>query len=188
METDRLFLEVMADLEARAAAPSEYGMLKAAGLLRQMFLDGGKSLVDIVNRERRIKLSFSVLEKEAHVQMLLDDGAVFYSVEDGFDPGSGSFGTPADLTRDQFLKLRVMVVNRHTVSVHDLIDQLAHVEGGVHAGAPASEKAEALAAAARAFGIGGLPAGLRVMAAVSRVVLKSLADLRSAVEKDGALH
>jgi hypothetical protein len=183
MEPDRLFLEVMADLDARAAAPDEYGMLKAAALLRQLFLDGGKSLVDVVNRERRVKLTFTVLENEAYVQMLLDDGAVFYSVEDGIDPATGAFGIRKDLTRNQFLKLRVMVVSGHTVSVHDLIDQLAHVGGGVHAGTPQSDKEKALADAATMFGIGGLPAGVRLMAPVSRVVVRSLADLRAEVQK-----
>jgi len=113
---DQLFLNLMADLQSRVATPDEYGMLKTAALLRQLLLDSPR-LVDEVNRERRLKITFRVMEKDAYVQMLLDSGATFYSVEDGLDPNTAPFGNPRDVNRDQFLKLRVMVLNNHAVSV-----------------------------------------------------------------------
>jgi len=52
---------------------------------------------------------------------------------------------------------------------------------GVHVGAPKTAKEEALASAAQLLGIGGLPAGIRLMAAIGRVVLRGLSDLREEV-------
>jgi hypothetical protein len=74
-----------------------------------------------------------------------------------------------------------MVVEGLPVTVHDVIDQLAHIEGGVHTGDARTAKERALAEASRYFGIGGLPAGWRVLAAIARVVVRAVAPLRDAV-------
>jgi hypothetical protein len=181
MTSDELFLRTLQDLETLLAQPDEYALLRAAALLRQLLLDGGKSLVNKVNRNHDKKLAFVVTDNNAYVEMLLADGAMFYSTEDGLDPNTSPFGQARQLTRDQFLKWPVMIVHRHFVTVHDVIDQLAHIEGGVHAGKAKTEKQQALKEAAGVFGIGGLPAGTRMLAPIGRVTLAGLGELREAV-------
>lgn len=177
MEPASLFLSVISDLADRVRRPDEYGMLRAAALLRQLLLDE-RRLIDEVNRVHRLKIEVTVLDMEAYVETVLAERPVFYSVEAGIDPSTGAFGRPVKLSRDRFLKLRIMVINGHAVSAHDLIDQLAHIEGGVHIGSARTEKQNALAEAAKAFGIGGLPAGVSMIAAIGRVVLTALEPLR----------
>jgi hypothetical protein len=180
VDKDQLFLETISDLQSRVAAPDEYGMLRTAALLRQLLLDSPR-LIDEVNRQRRLRVTFRVVDKDAYVQMVLDDGAIFYSTEDGLDPNTAAFGQVKELNRDQFLKQPVMVVNGHTASVHDLIDQLAHIEGGIHAATARTDKEKALTEAGQVLGIGGLPAGVRMLAAIGRVVLSGLEELRRRV-------
>jgi hypothetical protein len=170
----------MQDLENRVSSPDEYGILRSAALLRQLLLDA-RPLVDEVNRERRFKIRFAVSDKEAYVTMVLDAGATFYSTEDGIDPTTAPFGRVVELNRDNFLAYRVMVVDGHTVSVHDLIDQLAHIEGGVHGTEARTEKERALQTASRLFGIGGAPAGVRMTAAIGRVVIRAVDPLRQQI-------
>jgi hypothetical protein len=74
-----------------------------------------------------------------------------------------------------------MMVNGEAVTVRDLIDQLANIEGAVHQTAPRERREVFLREAARNLFIGGLPAGIRQMQAIARVVLRGLAPLRDAV-------
>jgi hypothetical protein len=181
VEPERLFLATCTDLEGRITHLDEYGLLRAAGLLRQLLLDETR-LIDVVNRKFRIKVAFLVMDRRSNMEMVAADGAEFYSVEDGLDPSTARPGTTIELTRDQLLKWKVMFVSGHYVTVHDLIDQLAHIEGGVHSGSPKTDKEKSLVQAAGMFGIGGLPAGIRMVAAIGRVVVSGLAPLRNRVQ------
>jgi hypothetical protein len=184
MTIEELFLQTLLDLEQRLLQADEYALLRAAALLRQLLLEE-HPIASEVNRSRRLKLTFTVTDIGPYFEMLLQDGANFYSTEDGLDPVfTAPFGQSLDLTRDQFLKRRVMVVNGNILSVHDVIDQLAHVEGGVHVGTARTAKEKALKEAATAFRIGDLPGGTLMIAAIARVTLVALRDLRDAVQKD----
>lgn len=182
MNADQLFLATLDDVRARLASPSEYGLLRMSALLRQLLLDA-HPLVDAVNSERRLKITYEVMTADRYVDVIMEDRPIFWSTEDGLDPATAAFGQPVTLRRDAFLARRVMFVDGHAVTVRDVIAQLAHVEGGVHAGSPESAKQEALQQAARVFGIGGLPAGWRLLAAIARVVLRSLEPLEAEVAK-----
>ncbi|HCG02027.1 MAG TPA: hypothetical protein DEV93_15970 [Chloroflexi bacterium] len=183
MTIEELFLQTLLDLEQRLLQADEYALLRAAALLRQLLLEEHPIAIE-VNRSCRLKLTFTVTDMGPYFEMLLQDGATFYSTEDGLDPGTAPFGQSLYLTRDQFLKRRVMVVNGSILSVHDVIDQLAHIEGGVHVGTARTAKEKALKEAATAFRIGDLPGGTRMIAAIARVTLVALRDLRVAVQKD----
>jgi hypothetical protein len=85
------------------------------------------------------------------------------------------------------LARRVMVVNGEQVTVHHLIDQLAHIEGAVHRSDPRDRRAAVLSEAARQLFIGGLPAGIRQIQAIARVVLRGLTPLRDAVRNSAGV-
>jgi len=177
VEPDKLFVEILQDIEMRIGNLDEYGMLRTAALLRQLLLDEPR-LIDKVNQQYRLKIGFIVGDRRAYMQMTIGDGAVLYSVEDGLDPERGRPGPTVVLNRDQFLRWPVMFVDGHYVTIHELIDQLAHIEGGVHSGEPRTAKEQALVEASRTLGVGGLPAGIRMIAAIARVALVGLQPLR----------
>jgi hypothetical protein len=116
--------------------------------------------------------------------MVLGDGPVYWSLEDGLDPDLDhppGLMAPIDATRDQLLARRVMMVDGAEVTVRDLIGQLAHIEGAVHRSEPRERREVVLKEAARQVFVGGLPAGIRQIRAVARVVLRGLEPLREAV-------
>jgi hypothetical protein len=185
VDTESLFLRTLDDLEKRTKVTDEYEVLLAAALLRKLLLDS-PPLVDQVNATHRLKLRFRINGPTAYEEMIVSDGAVFFSVEDAIDPELDhppGLMAPINATRDQLLARRVMVVNGEQVTIHHLIDQLAHIEGAVHRSDPRERRQCVLNEAARQLFIGGLPAGIRQIQAVARVVLRGLRPLRDAVRK-----
>jgi hypothetical protein len=75
--------------------------------------------------------------------MVLAGGPFFFSLEDAIDPELDKppgLLAPMDATRDQLLARRVMVVSGEPITVHHLIDQLAHIEGAVHRSNPREQR------------------------------------------------
>ncbi len=183
MDADDLFLNTLKDLEARSAAADEYEVLLSAGLLRKLLMDG-TPLVDVINQVHRLKVRFPINAESPYEHTVLQMRPVYWSLEDGIDPGTDAppgLQAPVEASRDQLLRRRVMRVKGHDVTVRDLIDQLAHVEGAVHIGNPQDKRAEVLKEVSRTIYIGGLPAGVRQMRSIARVVARGLIPLRDAV-------
>lgn len=185
MDRDRLFLHTLDDLERRVEPGTpEYEVLMAAALLRKLLTDAGEPLVHAVNRieGRRYKLLFRTVEhKRLPVEIGIDP--LYHSLEDSLDPDVVA-GTPipvVELKLDAFLAHRTMDVEGYEVSVHELIDHVAHVSGAVHVGLPKTPKDEAIKRMAEALRIGGYPPGTRALQAIGRVVLRTLEPLREHV-------
>lgn len=185
MDSEELFVRTLDDLATRVEASDEYEMLMAAALLRKLLLDGGNSLVDQVNRAHRVTIRYRINDVTNYEKVVLEDMPSYFSIEEGIDgereapPG---LSNPIDATRDQFLARRVMVVSGQEITVHHLIDQLAHVEGAVHKGPATNARQEVLAFAARELFIKGLPAGVEQFRAIARVVVRALTPLREAID------
>jgi hypothetical protein len=91
---------------------------------------------------------------------------------------------PSDLSRDAMLKCVVMMIQGENLTVHDLIDVGAHIEGAVHAGGPSTPKEKALAEVNKQLQIGGMAAATRSLLAVGRVTLRGLKPLREAIREN----
>jgi hypothetical protein len=74
-----------------------------------------------------------------------------------------------------------MVLHGQQITVRDLIDQLAHIEGAVHSAAPSERREVLLREASRLLFIDGLPAGVRQIRSIARVVVRGLDPLRQTV-------
>jgi hypothetical protein len=188
MDAEALFVRTISDLEQRAATTDEYEALLGAGLLRKLLLDA-LPLVDQVNANYGLKLRFLMNGPTPYEELVLADGPTYWSLEDAIDPTIDQppgLMAPQEATRDQLLSRRVMIVNGEKVSVRDLIDQLAHIEGAVHSAQPREPREAMLKQVARELYIGGLPAGVRQIQSIARVVAGGLAPLRKAVLEPGA--
>jgi hypothetical protein len=139
VDVDRLFAYTLSDLERRAAATDEYEVLMSAALLRKLILDQGR-LMDQVNRSHRLDLRFRINSVSPLEQLLYDDNPMFWSIEDGLDPESPFAYAPFEATRDQFLARRVMRFGGSWITIRDVIDQLANIEGAVHSGKAKDER------------------------------------------------
>jgi hypothetical protein len=135
MDVDRLFVHTLRDLERRTAATDEYEVLLSAALLRKLFLDQER-LMDQVNRRYRLDLRFRISGVSPFEQQIWDSNPILWAIEDALDPESPLAYAPFDATRDQFLGRRVMRFSENWITVRDVIDQLANVEGAVHSSKP----------------------------------------------------
>lgn len=182
MDRDQLFIRTIKDLESRLDSNDEYEILMIASLLRKLLLDRNP-LTDQVNRKRRLKIKYRINDRPLPTD---EPVPIFWSVEDGFDPDTSvpHLSKPIEVTKDQLLSRPVLISNGQTVTVRELILHLAHVQGAVHSGMPKDKKDKVMKKLIETLGIGGLPAGLRLLRAIGRVVRKSLQPLKLKIQEE----
>jgi len=176
MDKESLFIKTLEDIENKMNSRDGYEILMISGLLRKLLLDDNP-LINQINQSKRLKITFNVNDRQPPVG---DKSLMFWSIEDGFDPNTSvpHLTKPIGVNKDQLLKRQIMIINGQIITVLDLIKFLCHVQGGVHAGEPTNSKETVLKETQKYLGIGGLPAGIRSMLSISRVVLKGLESLR----------
>jgi hypothetical protein len=182
VDTQTLFKEALDELAKRTlSGTSEYDLVKASALLRLLLLDD-QPLMDQVNRTRRLDIRFAV-GRTPYTDVVMAAKPIVYARGDGLDPGTGIPSTVAvPLKRDAFLREVVIFYEGHVATVHDVIDYLAHVEGGVHRGIARDGKAKALKAMSEQIALGGYPLGAQSVRAIARVVINALQPLRESVQ------
>jgi len=176
-----LFLETLKDLESRLQSDkSEYDAIKIAGILRQWLTDA-TPLVPLLCRGRNVMLRFRVRIESPPT----DPMPVYWALADGFDPDTAlTVGHASEVTKDQLLACNVIYINSVLYTVKDVIRQLAHVEGGVHAGTPEDERERQLTEWSRFARIGGRETTIYTILAIGRVVMKGLQPLKARLERE----
>ena len=180
MDDDQLFLETLCDLEERIASKNEYKVLKSSGLLRLLLLDQ-RRLVDAVNQSYGLNLRFRISKESSFEKQMHQDDAVFWSLEDLLDGESSLAFEPFDATRDQFLSRKIMRLGPQSITVRDVIDHLANVEGGVHIGKANNDRRRAAEAIGRFYSRAGLPGVVNQVKLIGRITVRALNPLREAV-------
>ncbi len=185
MDADRLFVESLGELEARATTDaSEYSLLGASSVLRLLLLDG-TPLVAEVNRARDIKVSYRVRRSPKPKP---EDLVFWLGGLDPDDDSTGVAGSIEDLGRDDFLAVPVLYLGPEVITIHDMISLAANIWGGVHHGQPRKDNwkqqlVERLNQRMK-LELGDTLAQLLSMIPVSRIVLRGLQPLREAVLAD----
>lgn len=177
MDVETLFLRTVADLEARAEMRDPYEVLRASLLIRQLFLDGGASLFDRVNRGLRLpRPSFRVHPATK------PPWADFYIVADGIDP-EHSPNAPGivEVDRDAFFGLAVAFVKGNTITVRDVVTYAAHVLGGVHVGRADDSKKAALVEVSSRLQLVGTDPALQIVRPIGRICVRTLRPYRDAL-------
>ena len=139
MDVDQLFVHTLRDLERRTAATDEYEVLLSAAFLRKLLMDQER-LMDQVNHRYRLHLRFRISGVSPFEQQIWDSNPIFWALEDALNPESPLAYAPFDATRDQFLRRRVMRFSESWITVRDVINQLANIEGAVHSSTPTKER------------------------------------------------
>lgn len=176
MNNNALFINTLKDLQGKINSNDHYEILMAVALLRKLLIDGDP-LVNKVNKNLRQKIEFTVSDRSMPMDT---DGLTFWSIQDGFDPETSipHLSKPIRVNKDGLLKRSVILINSKLITVLDLIKFLSHVQGAVHSGSPKDDKDKLLKNAEKNLTVGGMPAGLRSIKAIGRVVLKGLDPLR----------
>ena len=178
-DIERLFMSTLHDLASRIVDADEYNVLGASALIRKLLIDDFP-LVDQVNRQYRLKLTFEISESNPSIPGVPEP--TFWSVQDGLDPETSRPGKPYKIVnRDQLLATVLAVVNGKSYSLREIVLFEANVMGGVHAGSSKEEKEKVLQALSSALTVGGYRVSLRQLQAIGRVVLRGLEPLRTAI-------
>lgn len=181
MNSDNLFLRSLDDLHLSINSGDEYEVLRAAGILRQLFLDGSASLVDKVNRNHKLQLRFRVNKPSFSCVADVPKPDVWSAV-DSIDPRrSLNLNTATDLKRDAFLRLCLGRVQGQDYLVVDIIKFTANVAGGIHAGSPKDAKEKALEKLRGLYVFSELNILLMHLRSIGRIVLEALHPLRDRV-------
>lgn len=180
MNKVQLFKCTLEDIEKRLESRNEYKILMISALLRKLLLDGDP-LVHQINREHRMQLTFLVNDRGVPTGKL---APMFWSIEDGLDPDTSvpHLNNPVGKNLDGFLKVPVILFQGKTITVKDVILHMAHVEGAIHSGMPKSDEEKVLKYLEENLGVGGLPAGIRLLRAIARVTIKGLQPLKNGLE------
>ena len=179
LDASSLFLHTMDDLKHRSRdGSSEYDSLMAALLLRKLLLEEN-TITDQVNRIYRIPIIYTVnapmpwvYESKIKYQVLLLDD---------FDPDTAQYTNIVNLKRSQFLNYEIMNLSPDSVSVHNLIDYVCHIEGSVHVKKPSTDLEIALAERRDTIRIDEKPFWAAALPAVGRIVHKALKPLEQAI-------
>ncbi len=171
-----MFVETLADLEARAIwGASEYALLRSAALLRELLLDE-RPLVLVANRARQHRLVFRVREPPNDVGLL---GWL------GIDPAEPAVGGAIrELKVKEFLAFPLFFLGKSNLTVKDLILLGANVLGGVHLGPAKSVSHQAHATYPLRIKHGNTPLELEALVPIAAVLLRGLEPLRQEVLKD----
>jgi hypothetical protein len=187
MDRDWLFIETLDDLHTRSSlsARSEYDILRGAGLLRQLLIDGDKTLLPQVNKTRGLPIRFRV-----NVQRPIWDIAGVPKPDlwvrgDDLDPDTALPNcVVGEVSLDDFLTQRLIGVNEIEITVKDVIRQAAHVNGAIHAGKALEDRELVMAGISQVIRIGGFDPIVKSLQAIGRVVVVALRPLRDQIEAE----
>jgi hypothetical protein len=185
VDRDDLFLGTLDELAARTrSGANEYDYLAASGLIRKLLIDGNP-LAHEVNRTRRLRLRFEVTLDDLNLPPELPVPA-FHGRLEGISP---RLRPPRPLpteriSRDRFLGELAFRVTGEPFTVAEVIDHCAHVQGGIHAGLPRTQRERTLAAVNDSFKVDGVGPVARTMRGIGYVTFDGLAGLASRIRED----
>jgi len=84
MHLNELFVHTINEIGQVIEAPTNYRILRSSALLRQLLVDGNR-LVDVVNRDLKLQISYTVSDiwETPYAKLVLEDGPTFYATLDG---------------------------------------------------------------------------------------------------------
>lgn len=165
-----LFLESLHDLERVIVAPTRYELLRAAGILRQLFLDGNP-LVHVVNRAHRLSLEFPTTKPSE---------PVVPGYRKHWQNPDSSLAAPTSIqirSFDQFLAYPCLKLEGRTGTIADIIRANANVKGGVHLGTAKTPEDALILEWDQLFELMGEEASIHALVGIVRAALDGLRPL-----------
>lgn len=133
---DKFFVDTLNDLFHKVNDPTDYNIIRASGLIRQLLKDSSEQpLVHKVGRKHRFKLKFNV-----NLEYLIE--SKYKELQHTlvkYNPLSNAKSTEG-VSLDKFLKLKCIYIKDESndlnliLNIGDIIDILANSHGGVHHG------------------------------------------------------
>ena len=169
-EEERLFLGTVGDIEQKYQDGSQYSIIRAAGLLRQLFLDS-TPLIEKVNRLHRLKLTFTI--PDPSIQPPIPPKEYWKSLDLSHFPGARS----VQVGLQQFLKTECLLFGGRVATVKDLIRACANIKGGIHLGRVRKPGEKTIVSFDKVFRLLGEEPSVRALSGLCRVALNGLKPL-----------
>jgi hypothetical protein len=173
-EAEYLFLGTVAEIDQRVLEGGRYNLIRAAGLLRQLFLDS-TPLLHVVNRTYCQQIEFETIDYRDAPPLSPEVHAIF--LDASYFPGAKTIR----VNLDTFLKAPCLRVGPMTANVHDLIRACANAKGGIHLGRARTSQENTVLDWDRTFRLVGKEPSLLAVAAVCRIALRGLRPLVRAI-------
>ena len=169
-EEEHLFLGTVADIQQKLQDGSKYAIIRAAGLLRQLFLDSTPLMVK-VNSLHRLKLTFTILDPSFELPIPVQEQWK------NPDPSGFPGARTVQVTLQQLLKTEILLFGGQVATVKDLITACANVKGGIHLGRARTPGVETIVSFDKVFGLLGDELSVFGLSGLCRVALNGLKPL-----------
>lgn len=180
---ENFFLNTIDELKERLSKLTEYDILKASGLLRQLLIDG-YSLVDQINKIYRVKIQYCVQKSFEFPELnSLPDGSepkVLYGMN-FILPIEGSSNIEL-LNLSDFLKYEVLQYQSENFTVLDVIKICANKYGGIHVEDVKKSREKSLDVLHNYFSLNKSSSILHSMYNISIICVNSLQPLAEAIK------
>ncbi len=133
-----LFLSTVADLRDRLDNPTDYDLVRAAGLCRQLLLDR-RPFLNMIERLYDYKTRFRVIDFDGNVFY----GAGLTMVWVSIAPNK-VIGKSKDVQLREFLHTKLLRLDSYLYTVTQIIRAASHCMGGIHSFEPEDEIEQAL--------------------------------------------
>jgi hypothetical protein len=171
----------LATLEAFIATPRKLVVFDAAATIRQLLIDENR-LVDVVNREHRIRLKFEVNRIPAHFTEKMEEEHRVLHLGPALSPGRSNLGAGTVLlNRDAFFREPVLLTAWEKVTVLEFVLFAANRAGGVHFDTTPDDTTVRLNALLRAIESDDYPVFGNTMVSIADIVVRSLRPLRERI-------
>lgn len=170
-DLDELFFNTYIDIYKKYNENTKYSILRASGLLRQLFLDK-KPLVHSINKKYKLKILFETVDFITPPPIPFEDH--WCQLYAGNNPNT------IHVNLNKFLSAECLHYKYHPFNVKEIIKSCANIRGGVHIGAPESESEKKLLDFNQVFSVLGDDPSIALLKSiilVSLVALQPLFDL-----------
>ena len=171
---EQLFLLTLQDIRNKVSIGTEYELVRACGLCRQLFVDY-KPLYSLVNEKYKLKIEWVVVnwgkfrKMRMHVNWLNPDPTTL--------PNKPTIS----LSINQYKSHEILSLYNHSYTVQEVILGGSNYMGGVHAGVPKNNKERALAAIEEIVKDKDSPVGLYMLRAICSIIITAMDPLEKAI-------
>ncbi len=167
-----MLLNTVMELEQRLRSQEHYDIVKTAGLLRILLVDGG-SLIDRTIKQRDIILIFKV---DSRYKKQMPPDFPTPRVEH-YNPGFRPSLDLKNLSQEEFLNYECLRIEDSRYTVESVIKYFSHVKGGIHFRNPHSKAEKLLAEYEQNTEIYVREGSIDLIRGISRVVIQAILPL-----------
>lgn len=163
-DDERFFLATLADIDHKGVAGDRYSLIRAAGLLRQLLLDG---LIHAVNRNHCVRIEFLTIDFARRPPAEIEIAAHWETLDPNLFRGAPTISC----SLDRFLAAPCLRREGVNADVRDVIRACANAKGGVHLGKARIVEEQIVLDWDEVFSMMGEEPSLQALAGVCRIVL-----------------